>query len=278
MPGKFLADEITFRGPIPEDILGVGVRGKLFSLYDPLETIDRESGKQMDNNQLLRHLLKNTDIEILLRTLGTAFFPRQITVGTTRTRIIAPNRYPRGYILINPNTTVSGVVTTVTVFPAGTVFPVGTTNSASINVAAHRTARFFLNITETSAGPVSVNLQTQDPVTGNWATAQSDIFAGAGAVAGTFYATVGEIGVDENMRLQVVVAGDSMTASIGAVLKEAFGSTIAGPTIFLGNEDVNTTVGFPLLSGQRETLYLRENTPLFGIAVTATDMRLFELQ
>jgi hypothetical protein len=280
MPGKYLADEISFRGPIPDDILGVGIRGKLYSLYDPLETFDRETGKQLDNNQLLRHLLKNTDIDILLKTLGNAFFPRQITVAAspTRTPIIEPNRYPRGYILINPNTTVSGVVTTVTVFPAGTVFPVGTTLSASINVEGHRTARFFLDVTEVSAGPVEINLQTQDPVTGNWATAQTDIFAGAGGALGTFYATVGEIGVDQNMRLQVIVAGDSMTASIGAILKEAFGSTIAGPTVFLGNADVNTTIGYPLLSGQRETIYLRENTPLFGIAVAATDLRLFELQ
>lgn len=279
MAGKYLADEITYRGPIPDDILTTGVKGKLYSLYDPLETFDRETHHPLDNNQLLRHILKNTDIDVLLKTLGNAFFPRQITVGASPliTPLIEPNRYPRGYILINPNQTVSGVVTTVTVFPAATVFPVGVTNSASINVEGHRTARFFLNITEATAGPLTVDAQSQDPISGNWTTVQADIFGGVVAV-GTYYATIGEIGVDQNMRLQVTVAGDTMTGSIAGILKEAFGSTIAGPTVFLGNADVNTTIGYPLLAGQRETIYLKENTPLFGIAVAATDLRLFELQ
>lgn len=277
MSGTWLADQVSFRGPVPDDLLQTGITGRTTVYYDPLDLIERETNKQLDNNQLLRYILRNTDIDILLRTLGNAFFPRSFTIGTTPTQIISPNRYPRGYILINPNTTVSGVVSDVTVFPAGTVFAVGVTNSASINVAGHTNATFFLNITEATAGPMTVDLQSQDPISGNWVTVQADIFGGVVAV-GTYHAFVGAVGIDENARLQVTVAGDTFTGSISALLKPALAGTIAGPTIFLGNEDVTTTLGFPLLGGQKETIYLKENTPLYGIATAATDLRLFELQ
>lgn len=278
MAGFYLNTEMTFRAPVPDDILQTGIIGRQTAYYDPYDARSRETSKQLDNNELLRYILKNTDIDVLLRTLGNAFFPRSIDVLTTPTEIIAPNRSPRGYILINPNTTVSGVVTDVTVFPTGNVFAVAATPSASINVAGHGAAAFIMNVTEVSAGPVTVDLQTQDPISGNWATVQSDIFSGAGTGLGTFYANVGAIGIDENARLLVTVAADTMTASIAAMLKPALAGTISGPTVFLGSADVNTTIGFPLLSGQRETIYLRENTPLFGIAVAVTNLRLFELQ
>lgn len=277
MAGKFLETEIAFRGNIPDDLAAVGIRGVSTTYYDPYEARERETLQPLDNNALLRHILKNTDIDILLRTIGNAFFPRSINVGIAPTLLIAPNRSPRGYIFINPNTTVSGVVTTVTVFPAATVFPVGVTNSALINVAGHGGAAFILNITEATAGPMTVDLQTLDPISGNWATAQSDIFGGIIAI-GTYYANVGGLGIDENARLRVTVAGDSFTGSIAAILKPSLAGTVAGPTIFLGNEDVNTTIGFPLLAGNKEVLYLRENTPLYGIAVAVTNLRLFELQ
>lgn len=280
MAGKLLDTQISFSGKIPDDLALTGVRGRVTTYYDPLDARNRESNQLLDNNELLKYILRNSDIDILLKTVGNAFFPRVVTIGTVATQIIAPNRSPRGYILINPNTTVSGVVTNVTVAAAGTVFPVGTTNSASFNVAGHGGASFIIDVTEGSAGPVSVNLQTQDPISGNWATAQSDIFGfGAGAVAiGTYYANVGSIGIDSVARLQTVVAGDSMTASIAAMLKPALAGTIAGPTVFLGDENVNTTIGFPLLSGQKETWYLRENTPIFGIATASTNINVFELQ
>lgn len=277
MSGKWLDTEIAFQGTIPDDLALTGVRGRTTQYYDPLDAKERETNLPLDNNALLKYLLKNSDIEVLLKTIGNAFFPRVVTIGTTPTRIIEPNRTPRGYILINPNTTVSGVVTSVTVFPAGTVFPVAATPSASINVAAHGGASFILNITEPTAGPMTVDLQTQDPISGNWATAQANIFGGVVAI-GTYYANVGNIGIDSNARLLVTVAADTFTGSIAAMLKPSLAGTVAGPTVFLGSENVNTTVGYPLLSGQKETFYLKENTALFGVAVAATDVRLFELQ
>lgn len=276
MAGKYLADQITFQGAIPEDLKTAGIRGRTVALYPPYEALDSESGLPLDNNAILRRILANTDIDIMLRTIGNAFFPRVIPIGTTPTVICQPNRQPKGYVLINPNQTVSGVTTSVTVFPALTVFPAGSTNSASISVGGFRSARFFLNITG-AGGTVTVDAQTQDPISGNWATSQLDLFAGANTV-GTFYANIGDLGVDNNLRLVVTVVGAAVTASIGAILKEAYGATIAGPTVFLGGDSVNLTTGFPVLSGSREVFYLKENTPLYGIGVAALNINLFELQ
>lgn len=280
MSGKWLDTQLYASTKIPSDIEKTGIEGEQLGLYDPYRAIDRRNLKDLDNNSALIRILRNTDIDIMLRTIGNAFFPRVITVGTTPTLLIAPNRSPRGYALINPNSSASGVVTNVTISPAGTVFPVAVTNTAAIDVSGHGGAAFFMEITEASAGPVQVDLQTQDPVTANWATAQSDIFQfGPGAAPiGNYYANVGAIGIDEQARLVVNVAGDSLTASLGAILKPGVAGTISGPTIFIGGPDVNTTIGFPLLSGSRETFYLKENTAIFAVAVAATNINIFELQ
>ena len=276
MAGKFLADQITFQGDIPQDLKGEGIRGRTVSFYEPYEAIEKETGNPLDNNQLLRRILMNSDIDIMLRTIGNAFFPRVITIGTRPTEICAPNRQPKGYVLINPNTTVSGVATSVTAFPAGTVFNAGSVNSASISVAGFRSARIFLNITG-AGGTVQVDAQTQDPVSSAWANSQIDLF-GVPTAAGCYYASIGDLGVDNNLRLVVTVVGAAVTGSIGVVLKEAYGATIAGPTVFLGGDSVNLTTGFPILSGSREIFYLKENTPLYGIATANTNVNLFELQ
>ena len=267
--------------PIPLDIDKTGIVGEQTNLYDPLRAIDRRSNKDLDNNDALIRILKNTDIDIALRTIGNAFFPRVITLSTTPTLIIAPNRSPRGYILINANTSASGITTTLTMFAAGTVLPVATTPTAVVNVSGYETARFLLNVTEPSSGAAtSFNLETQDPISGNWAVAQSDIFqfGGGGAANGTYYANVGGIGIDDQMRISAVVDGDSMECSLACILKPAISATIAGATAFIGGPDVNTTIGFPVLSGTRETFYLKENTAIYGVATGALTLNLFELQ
>lgn len=276
MAGRYLADQITFQGAIPEDLKTAGIRGRTVALYQPYEAREAETGQELDNNQLLRRILANSDIDIMLRTIGNAFFPRTITIGTGATEICKPNRQPKGYVLINPNQTVSGVTTNVTVFPAATVFAAGSVNSASISVGGFRSARFFLNISG-AGGNVQVDAQTQDPVSGLWANSQLDLF-GVPSAVGTYYANIGDLGVDNNLRLVVTVVGAAVTGSIGAVLKEAYGATIAGPTVFLGGDSVNLATGFPVLSGSREIFYLKENTPLYGIAVASMNVNLFELQ
>lgn len=277
----FLDTSLQSKTDIPNDIEQTGIVGEQISLYDPYRAIDRRDLKDLDNNAALIRILKNSDIDILLRTIGNAFFPRVITVGTSPTLIIAPNRFPRGYILVNANSSLTGIVTTTALFAAGTVLPIGTTNTAAQAVSGYGTARFFLDVTEASAGPnTSFDLQTQDPVSGNWATAQKDIFqfGGAGAAVGTYYANVGGIGVDTQMRIAAIVDGDTMTCSLGMVLKPALAATIAGASVFLGGPDVNTTIGYPILSGSKESFYLKENTAIYGVATGSTTLNVFELQ
>lgn len=280
MAGKLLETEIAFRGSIPDDIDATGIRGKQTQFFDPLVVRDRETGDPLDNNAILKYLLKNSEIDISLRTLGQAFFPRVIPIGTTPSEIIPPNRYPRGYILVNANITISGIVGQVTVFPVGTVWPVGVTNSIPINVSGYGGASFYMDVTEASAGNGSVDLQSQDPLSGNWVTVQSDIFSfGPGPIAvGTYHANVGPLGIDNSARLVVTIAGDSATGSIVALLKPALAGNVSGGAVFLGGPDVNTTIGFPLLAGSRESIYMKENSSLYGVAVAATSLNLFELQ
>ena len=277
----WLDTEISSKTVIPNDINQTGIVGENVNYYDPMRSIDRRSGEELTSNDALIRILRNTDIDIALRTIGNAFFPRVVTLSTSPVLIISPNRFPRGYILINANTSVTGITSTQTLFAAATVLPVATTNTVALNVGGFESARFFLDVTEASAGATtSFDLQTQDPVSGNWATAQTDIFqfSGGGAAIGTYYANVGGIGVDTQMRIAAVVGGDTMTCSLSCILKPALSATIAGATAFLGGPDVNTTIGYPLLSGSRETFYLRENTALFGVATGALTLNLFELQ
>lgn len=281
MAGTWLDTQILSSTPIPSDIEKTGVVGEQTLLFDPLRAIDRKSLKDLDSNAALIRILKNSDIDISLRTIGNAFFPRVITLGTSPSLLIAPNRSPRGYIIINANTSASGITTTLTMFAAATVLPVATTPTAAVSVGGYETARFLLDVTEPSAGVLtSFNLETQDPISGNWAIAQADIFqfSGGGAAVGTYYANVGGIGIDDQMRISAVVDGDSMTCSLACILKPAISATIAGATAFIGGPDVNTTIGFPILSGTRETFYLKENTAIYGVATGALTLNVFELQ
>ena len=277
MSGRWLDTEITTKLPIPADIGATGIVGEQTELYNPMRALDRRNGKDLDNNDALIRILKNTDIDITLRTIGNAFFPRVVTVGASPTLLIAPNRVPRGYLLLNTGTSISGVVQNVEIFPVGTVFAVGVTNSAGINVSGHGGAAFFLNITEATAGPMTVDLQSLDPISGNWVTVQADLFGGVVGI-GTYYANAGIIGIDNTARLQITVATDTFTGSLGAVLKPALSAAVASPTVFIGGPDVNTTIGLPMISGVRESFWLKENTAIFGISSVAASINIFELQ
>jgi hypothetical protein len=114
-------------------------------------------------------------------------------------------------------------------------------------------------------------------LTGKWATVQTDIFGGVVAI-NTFYATVGEIGVDDFLRLQVVQTGAGANWSISMVNKEAFGAIVSAPGVFLGNANVTTGVGYPILGGQEKRFWLMDNTPLFGVSFAVTTLKVFQLQ
>lgn len=260
-----LADDLTKSQRPTLDI----VRFKNFeALYQggdhPLDVLD-----------YLKLLAKVETDRFTLQTLGNAFTPFNITIGTTPTLILPPNKTPRGYLFLNPSQNVSGPTVSSNLF-APAVRGAATYTSAAVNVAALRTSRFFLDITAAPAS-LTVEIQTQDPQTGNWAAAQSDIF-GAFIGPGTRYATLGEIGTDLFIRAVVVQTGAGANWSLTMVNKEAFGATVAGFPIFLGNANVIAGLGYPILGGQEKSFWLMDNTPLFGIAVAATELRVFQLQ
>jgi hypothetical protein len=155
----------------------------------------------------------------------------------------------------------------------------GVYTSAAINVQAFRTARFFLDVTVPAATSLAVDVQTQDPQTGKWATAQSNIFGAAANAVLTSYADIGEVGCDDFIRVVVTTVGaGNSNWSVSMVTKEAYGSTLSPPAIFLGNANVVAGFGYPLLGGTKEKWLLMDNTPLFGVALAATPIRVFQLQ
>ena len=242
--------------------------------YDNYAAMFRNSSEDMTTHDLMKVLVKIQQQRFNLETLGNAFTPFSVTVGTTPTRILPPNKTPRGYLFLNPSQTVNGITTNTTMF-ASASRGAGTVTSLELNVQAFRTSRFFLNITVAPTTLV-VNLQTRDPLTLNWATAQSDIFSSVIAT-GTYYVDTGEIGTDDTVRLQTVSTGTG-TWSIAMVSKEAYGGTVSPPGIFLGNGNVTTAIGYPILGGQEKRFLLMDNTPLFGVALVATSLSIFQLQ
>jgi hypothetical protein len=243
----------------------------------------RNASEPMDSYDLLKIITQIEQHRFNLETLGNAFTPIVITVGTTPTLLLAPNKEPRGYIFLNPSQVVTGVTTDTTLFVSA-ARAAGTFTSAQINVQAFRTSRFFVDIT---AAPTTlqVNILTKDPVSAKFAFAQINIFNGAvgnpGQVVfpavGTYYADAGEIGTDDFIQIQVVQTGAG-TWSMGMVSKEAYQATLSPPAIFLGNANVISGLGYPLLGGTKEKFLLLDNTPLYGVATAATPIRIFHLQ
>jgi len=145
----------------------------------------------------------------------------------------------------------------------------------------------FLNVTANdTALSLSINAQTKDEVTSNWLGTQSDIFGGTNAVFTTgalgYYAQLGYLGVDSSFAINAVVgAGAGMiTFGVNYLLKEGLPGNPSGVTKtgYLGsNNGVTVDNGFPLLEGQGERFFLRENTDLWGVAGTSIAIRIFEL-
>ncbi len=226
---------------------------------------------------LVTKILHNSDIEISLKVLKLGFISRVISLTAgVPAEIISRSKWPRGYIVINP-AEVAGFSTTITPFPSLLRVP-ATYNSAAFNVSGVDTARFFLDVTVQAAGAtLVVNAQTQDPLTGNWATSQADIFGGSAAV-GTYYASIGPLGVDRQLRLQAVVGVNNETFSVSGLLKGGALSP-TGSTVYIGGPDVTTLIGYPILPGQREYFWLGDDVALYAISPTEPmTLKVFQLQ
>jgi len=260
-----LADDLTKFRPSTLDVFR-------FKNY---EAFFDGSDRPMNPNDFLKIIAKTERDRFALETLGNAFTPFTFTIGVTPVQILPPNKSPRGYLFMNPSQFLTGATLDTTMFPVA-VRGAGTFTSNAINVQGLRTARFFLDITASPA-TLQVNLQSQDPLTGKWATVQTDLFAGAIAV-NTYYASVGEIGVDDFLRIQVVQTGAGANWSLSMVNKEAFSSIVSAPGVFLGNANVTAGIGYPILGGQEKRFWLMDNTPLYAVALASTTLKVFQLQ
>jgi hypothetical protein len=227
---------------------------------------------------ILKAIKLNTYIEIALKSITQGFAGRVVNIpALVPTRIIERAEFPRGYILINPAETI-GFSPDVQFFGAANapaVFVPGSYTSAAFNVAVIDTIRMFLVITA-SAGTLTIDAQSQDPITGAWVTTSSNIFTGASAI-GSYYLDFGAAGVDENFRLVATVAVGNVTFSLGAVLK-CICLTPQIATVYVGNQDLNLNTGYPILPAQREYLWLWNNVELWGFAQQPSTLKIFQLQ
>jgi len=234
---------------------------------------------QKDN--IIENIAENVDMIASTIVLGRGFLGRQFTIGTTPTQI-SNGQYLRGYLLTNPTSPV-GLTNTATIF--GSVARSGTGNSqaAALGVASYDSLRLFLDITNIDgAGSTVIDAQTQDPVSLNWVTAQSDIF-GSPAATGTYYADLGGLGVDRSFAAAFTINSTFSTFTLGAILKGGLpggGSGLAN-TIFLGPDgSVNSTNGYGLLEAKELKLFLRPNVELWAVSLISggVTLNMFELQ
>jgi len=197
-----------------------------------------------------------------------------LTVLTTPTLIAEPpHEWP--YLVLNPSLAV-GLTTSYVLF-SGNVVGAGNTQLSPLGVANYMQCHFHLNVTVV-AGIWDIYAQTRDPNTGNWADSQV-IFGGI-AAPGTFYATVGNLGVAVDFAIRwVPVAPGNMTFSITATLKEGVGGGPAGLSraIFLGGRDVTVATGLPIFEGESMVVLPGPDIVLYAIANANIPIKVFTL-
>ncbi len=238
----------------------------------------RQQKLSKGKDKLLYELARDVSIITRLNTLERGFLPRLVTV-TTKPTILYQSPKPRGIIVTNPQVAI-GLTTSGTLLVNANRTGTGNTQLAPLGVGNFGEIKLFLDITAVAGGgTVVIDVQTQDPLTGNWAISQQDIFTALGAI-GTFYADIGSFGVDQNFAISFNVAVGSVDFSVSHVLKNGLPGNTTGlaQTIFLGGSSgVTTTSGFPLVAGEQLKFFLRENTPLFGVGLASISAKIFEL-
>ena len=228
---------------------------------------------------VILNLDKNLGILAKLNSLSRGFNARTVTIGTTPT-LIHSSAQGRGILLFNP-TLSSGITTSGTLLASGT-HAASNTQATPLSVANFQRLSLFLDITITGGATNTIVLQaqSQDQLSTNWATTQSDLFAGLTAV-GTYYVSLGTLGIDVSFAVQWTIGAGTPTWSLGYTVKDGLAGTSGGVagTVYLGADDgVSSSSGFPLFSGDQLPLVIQENTELWGVALAAGQaVRVFEL-
>ena len=233
--------------------------------------------------KMLKVILENTGIMISSQVIERGLVGRTLSIGTTPVKII-DGLFSRGYIILNPSS-VSGALTSAGTILASALhaaLATGNTDGAALGVANYRNIKLFLDISASGGGTVEIDIKSQDPVSNNWVVTQSDIFNAPSAIE-TYYADLGALGLDNSFAIDFTIgAGGDSTFSIGFVLKDGLNGTSSGlsNTIYLGSADVKVATGLPLLEGQKEKLWARDNTTLYAVSAVSggTDISVFELQ
>lgn len=204
---------------------------------------------------------------------------RVVTITSTPQLIInQQERGGRGYLLLNPAGVV-GLTAKGTLVASTALVGATTLQSGALGVANYKTGKLFINATfSVGAGPVTIDIQTLDPITGTvWFISQTLTMT----ATGTLYADLGTLGVDTDLSVLITVpVGTTITIAIGFVLKDGLDGTSAGvtQTIFMGGAGVSSTAGYPLLSGKERPFYLMENVQLWAVtAGPSLAMNVFEL-
>lgn len=207
--------------------------------------------------------------------INRGLIARTVTVPTTALEVVNA-KFLRGYIFLNPATS-TGLTSAGTILTSAARTTTG--QSSSQGVANFLEGHFFLDVTSVPGGgaTLDVRLEALDPATLNWAVVQ-DLFSGITAT-GTEYAFPGTFGLATDMRVSWEISSGTFTFSVGFVLKNGLAGTSSGvnQTIFIGGPGVTVTNGFPLLEGQKEQFFLRENTQLFAVANSSLPLKIFEL-
>lgn len=231
--------------------------------------------------QTLGEIRKSADIIASLATVTRGMIGRDVTVTTTPTLIIQA-QFVRSYLITNPTPTM-GLTTSGTLLASSlrTASSSGNTQSVPVGVSSYKEVKLFLDISASGGGLVTIDAQSKDPLSGNWATTQSDIF-GTPASVGTYYADLGTLGVDQQFAVSWSVdATGSSTFSLGYLLKDGLPGSGTGlnNTVYIGAEGVTTASGFPLLEGKEKSLHLLPNVELWAVSEldSGVTLRVFEL-
>lgn len=254
-------------------------------LYDDIRklSVDPKIQEEVERLNYIRRIMENSDTLVSTLVIDRGFIGRAFNIGITPQSIIQ-SKFLKGYILINP-TASAGLTTFATLLSSALRLAgaSGNTQSVPIGVANFKNASLFLNISAQVLTPtIQIDVQTQDPLSGNWATSQSDIFGSPSAV-GAYYANIGSLGIDRSFAIAfTVTGGTSSTFSLAIVLKDGLPGSSSGlnNTIYLGSAGVTSVSGFPLLEGNTEKFFLKPNAELFAVSdiVGGVTLKIIELQ
>lgn len=273
-------EELSY-GPmsIPYNALPIDLHPRLIQEYtrNPDGSISAGAAPASALELYLQRIADSADMIASTIVLHRGLLGRTVEI-TPVPQLIINAEFLRGYILLNPNET-AGATAAGTLLPSALRTAISNGFSAPLGTANFMGAHFYLDVSAINApAQVTITLQSLDPSSGQWADSQ--VIFNAVTATGTYYAFVDAVGVATDVRVawSVTVGGDA-TFSVGFVLKGGVIGTGSGTlqTIFLGGNEVSVEAGFPLLNGQNQKFFLRENVQLWAVSNSVLPLKIFEL-